>query len=134
MNVLAAGIYGCLSGNTALGSLLSGSASVYRGQAVQDAALPYVVFSFQGGGPENIERGDLRNLLVMIRGYATGQAQAGSVDAAIERAMLAGTLAVAGYSVVWCARESDLSMVENTPTGAVFSEGATYRIRLSGSA
>ncbi len=131
-NVLNEAIYNALSADSQLTSLLSGTAAIYYLQAPDGAELDYVVFSHQGGGPENITASDMRNQLVFVRGYsAVGPAKAGSIDARCSAILHGKALNVSGYTNFWLAREDDLSLVMNAPDGnQVWMAGAIYRVRL----
>lgn len=129
MNALNAALFTSLTGGTALSSLV-GSAIYYQA-APDGAALPYAVFNYQGGGPLNITRSDLRDLLVYARGYANAPALAGSIDSEISALLHQRTLTIAGYNNYWTARERDVSLVETTAAGErIFTEGGIYRIRI----
>lgn len=130
MNFLNTAIYSRLSGATALTSLLGGTASIYSLEAPEGAKLPYVVFNVQGGGDENLTQNRTKNLIVLVKGYAARNSQAGSIDAQIDTALhMVPFTNVSGWSNIWLAREQDLEVKENTPNGTVFMNGATYRIR-----
>jgi len=130
MKFLNTAIYSRLGTTTAVNSLLSGTTAIYAQQAPANAVYPYVVYSVQGGGDENETRNRTKNLLVFIRAYGTINAQAGSIDAAIDTALhLVPFTGVTGYTNIWLAREQDLETVENPPTGSqVFMNGALYRM------
>lgn len=131
LNLLNTGIYSKLSGGTALTSLLSSSTAIYYQQAPDGASLPYVVFSHQAGGPENITSSDLRNQIVYVRGVARTPTLVNSIDAAISDLLHRQALTIAGYTNFWTARESEINLVENEPnTGRVYIAGALYRIRV----
>jgi len=131
MKFLNTAIYSRLSSATALTSLLSGTTAIYAQQAPESASLPYVVFSVQGGGDENQTANRTKNLLEFVRAYASSNAQAGSIDAQIDTALhLSPFTGVSGWTNIWLAREQDLELVENPPTGSqVFMNGAIYRVR-----
>ncbi|MFA5376891.1 MAG: DUF3168 domain-containing protein [Dehalococcoidia bacterium] len=130
-NALNTGIYSALSGGTALTGALGGTAIYYQ-QAPDGAALPYVVWNYQGGGDENITQSRMKNLLVYVRGYAASPAQAGTIDAYCDTLLHGKAITVTGWENFWTAREEDISIVENPPDGApVFSAGGIYRIRLT---
>ena len=129
LNALSAAIYSKLSGGAALTTLLGG-AYIYHLQAPTDAALPYVVFSLQAGGPENITPSDMHNDVYFIRAYAASALVAGNIDAAISTLMQT-VLTVTGYTNYALTREQDFALVENPPNKQpVFMAGAFYRIRL----
>jgi hypothetical protein len=123
-NLLAAAIYGKLSGGS-----IGGTA--YRNQAPEGAALPYAVFSIQAGGPMNVTPSDLRDEVYFVRAYAATASAAGTIDAAISGLLHKGTLTVTGYTNIRTVRELDLELVETQPNGApVFMAGGLYRISL----
>ena len=66
LNVTNAGIYSKLSANSTLTTLLGGTAIYYQ-QAPDNQALPFVVYSLQAGGPDNINPSDLRNQVYFVR-------------------------------------------------------------------
>lgn len=131
-NALSAGIYGKLTGGTALTSLLSGTGAVYNTYAPDTATLPYVVFSLQAGQPMNINPSDLREEVLWIRAYSqTSMGNAGSIDAAISNLMHRQTVTVSGYTNLFTWREQEIAMAETQPDGIVnYTAGAMYRIRL----
>lgn len=130
MNVLNTAIYSRLGTTTAITNLLaSGSASIFNLQAKEGAALPYIVWSIQGGGDENLTANRTKNLMVFIRAYSgVSAAQAGSIDAQIDTALHLNPLTVSGWTNIWLARETDLETVENIPnTKPVYMNGGFYR-------
>jgi len=130
-NALNTGILSTLSGGTALTGALGGTAIYYQ-QAPDGAALPYVVWNYQGGGDENITQSRMKNLLVYVRGYAASPALAGTIDAYCDALLHGKTISVTGWSNFWTAREEDISLVENLPDKTrIYSEGGIYRIRLT---
>ena len=132
MKALNTALYSRLSTATALTSLLAGTTSVYALQAPEGATLPYVCFNLQGGGDTNDTANRLKNLVVFVRAYATTNARAGSIDAQIDMALhLVPFTGVSGWTNIWLAREQDLEIVENPPTGGqVFMNGGLYRCML----
>lgn len=130
LNVTNAAIYSKLAANSTLTTLLGGTAIYYQ-QAPDNQALPFVVFSLQAGGAENINPSDLRNQLYFVRGYAATPALAGSIDAQCHASLHGATLSVSGYTNFWTVRESDFAMPINEPNGTRSNmAGAYYRIRL----
>ena len=130
-NVLNTAVYNVLSGNTALTTLLGGTAIHYQ-QAPDNAALPYVVFSHQAGQPDNTHGVDDRNQIIYVRGYSGTATQAGSIDLHCGTTLHRRSLSVSGYTNFWTARETEFNMIENTPSGEkIYMAGAFYRVRLS---
>jgi hypothetical protein len=130
MKFLNTAMYSRLNGATAVTSLLSGTTAIYAMQAPEGAALSYVTFSIQGGGDVNDTANRLKDVLVFVRGYATSNARAGSIDSAIDAALhLVPFASMTGWTNIWLAREQDIETVENPPTGSqVFMNGGLYRM------
>lgn len=129
-NALNTAMYSRLSGGTALITALGGT-SIYWLQAPDGASLPYVVFSLQGGGDENITPRRMKNEVYFVRGYSAVSAQAGSIDALCDSLLHGKALSVSGWANFWLVRENDLANVENTEAGEqVYMSGGFYRIRL----
>jgi len=130
-NSFWAGLYTKLQGGTALTALLSGTTAIYHLQAPDNSTLPYIVFSTQAGGPENITSSDMRNLLIYVRGYAASPTTAGSIDAQIENLLHKQALSVSGYTNYWSVKQQDVSLVETPPnSNPVYSYGGIYQFRL----
>ena len=129
MKFLNTAIYNRINGATAVTSLLAGTTSVYALQAPEGATLPYIVWNVQGGGDTNDTSNRLKNLVIFIRAYASTNARAGSIDAAIDTALhFVPFTGVTGWTNIWLVRETDLETVENPPTGSqVFMNGGLYR-------
>lgn len=132
MNELDQAIYSKLQSRSQLTSLLAGTTAIYADQAPDNANFPYVVFSHQGGGDENLDPHRTKNTVKFIRAYSqVSKAQAGSIDAQIDAAMHLQTLSVTGWSNFWTAREEDLSAVETQPNGQkIYMVGGLYRVRI----
>lgn len=132
MNVIDSALYSTLSGGTALTSLLATSASIYHIRAPNIVALPYVVFSLQAGGPENITPSDMGSYVYFIRAYsATSAKAAGDIHAQIKALLHLKTLTVTGYTNYWTVLESELESAEEEPnTAPVYMTGGLYRIKI----
>lgn len=133
MNVLNTAIYTRLANTSAITSLLAeGSASIYHLQAKNNAALPYIVYSHQGGGDDNDTANRTKNLVRFVRAFSGVSAlQAGSIDAQIDAALHLVPLTVSGWTDFWLAREEDLETVETEPNGQkIYMQGGFYRVRL----
>lgn len=130
-NPLNTALFGRLAGGTALVAALGGTAIYYQ-QAPDDAALPYVVFSYQSG-PTEPQRTRHRDpeALVFVRGYAARPAQAGTIDALVDALLHARTLTVTGYTNYWIGRTQSLSDVEiDAAQQKTWMAGALYDVRL----
>ena len=127
MNALNAGIYTALSSGTALTALLGGT-SIYHLQAPDDAALPYVVYSWQGGGRVGFVP-NLTDQLEFIRAYGTTAYQAGTIDGAITALLDGVAISVTGWTVAMLHRQDDFESVETLPSGdKTYAMGGIYRV------
>lgn len=124
-------IYNKLKAGTALTAELGGTL-IYESQAPDNAALPFVVYNHQGGGPENISPGNLQSDIWQVRGYAATRAAANRIDGLVYDLLHKGSLTVTGYTNIWTVKEQNISMLENPPDGVkIYSAGGLYRVRLT---
>ncbi len=132
MNELDTAFYSKLTGGTALTTLLAGTTSVYNQVVPRSAAMPYVVFNIQAGGPENMCPTEFESMVYLVKAVsATSALAAGSIDAQIHTLLHKGTLTVTGWTNFWLARETRIQYVETAPEGAyIWHVGGTYRVRL----
>lgn len=129
-NALNAALWSTLSGSTALVTALGGTL-IYPGQAPDKAPLPYVIWSYQYGGAENLTPRESSNQLVYVRAYAETQAQAGTLDGLICALLHKATLTVTGWNNFWSARETEISVPEvDDAKVTTWNAGAFYRLRL----
>ena len=128
-NALNAALETRLTGGTALVTALGGTA-IYHGFAPEGKALPYVVWSYSGGGHENMTPHESVNLVIYARGYAASAKQAAQIDAHIAD-LMETTLTVTGWNNYWLAREESIVLPDIDEAGkATWSCGAYYRVRL----
>lgn len=130
MNAVNSAIYQRMATTSALTGLLGrGSKSIYHLQAPDGAVFPYVVFNIQGGGDENLSPHRVKIVLHSIRAYSvSSSAEAGSIDAQIDSAFHLKPLTVTGWSDLWLARETDLELIDQQPSGQpVYMSGGFYR-------
>lgn len=131
LGAMGTAIYSKLAGGTALVAALGGTA-IYADLAPDGMRLPYVVFSHQAGGPENICPHEMYSDVWFVRAYAASRAQANAIDGHVSGLLHRGGLSVSGYSAFWVVRETTVSLVENPPNGEhVYMAGGLYRVRLS---
>lgn len=128
MSAIDVAVFNKLGAAAGLTALVS--TRIYARQAPQGAALPYVIFSHQGGGQVNMEPVDRLELVYWIRAYAVTQSAAGAVDDQISAALHRQALTVTGWAHLGCQRESDQRLEERDAAGAlIWITGALYRIR-----
>jgi hypothetical protein len=129
-NALDTSIWSTLSGGTALVTALGGTA-IYPGQAPEKTSLPYVVWSYQYGGAENLTPRESTSQLVYVRAYANTAAQAGTIDALICALLHKATLTVTGWNNFWSSRETEIFLPEvDESKVTTWNAGAFYRVRL----
>lgn len=133
MNEINAWLYSRLQGGSALTALLSGTTAIYNLQAPDNIALPYVVYSLQGGGDENQTRGSrMKSNLYYVRAYASNPTQAGSIDAEIDARLHQAQATVSGWNHIWVMREQDIELVEtDIAREKTYSSGGLYRVRIT---
>jgi hypothetical protein len=137
-NVLNTAIYNQLSGGTALVAALGGNRAslgnkppIFYLQAPDNEPKPYVIWSYQAGGDENITPNRTNNKIVLVRSFASAPAQAGTIDALVDGRLHMQTLNVTGWTNFWLARETEVTLVENLPNvEKSYMSGAMYRCRL----
>ena len=129
LNATGSALYTRLQG-TALTALLPGTASIYDTQAPDNATLPYVVYNHQAGGPENVDANNLEANLWYVRAYSTtSNKTAQQIFEQVDTLLNRVNISITGYNTLWCAREENINLLENTPSGKIWSCGAVYRIR-----
>lgn len=132
MNAIDAAIYSALNTAGTVTSLLSSTTAIYSVQADDNAVLPYVVFSLQGGGDENLDQHRTKNTVYFVRAYSDiTKYAAAAIDDAIDSVLHLQTLTVTGWANFWLAREEDYENVENLPSGKkIWTQGGQYRLRI----
>ena len=130
MKELRDAIYSQLANGTALTAALGGTA-IYHLHAPEGAALPYVVFGWQGGGDLNIDPNETNESVQFVRVYAATDAQAGTLDGLIRTRLHRQNVPVTGYNTVYCWREGDYETVETTAGSDIYTHGGFYRIRIT---
>ena len=129
-NALNTALYSTLSGSTVITTALGGTA-IYYGQAPVNADLPYVVWSYQFGSPDNITPSESSSQILYVRAYSGTPAQAGTIDGYISAILHKGNLTVSGWTNFWLARETEFMLPETDESGNVtWTAGAFYRVRL----
>lgn len=128
-SIIAPAVYSTLTGGTALTAALGGT-FIYSDVAPDEQPLPYVVYSYQAGGPENITPSDLRSCLVYVRAYAASRQAAENIASLIFDRLNKATLSLAGYTNYWTACESEIAYVEHNPAGVpTYVAGGMYRFK-----
>ena len=133
VTALETGLYNILSAGTALTDELGGT-FIYNQQAPQTPPDKFVIFQWQGGGDENETKHRTRNVIYTVRGVATTQEDAATIDGLIDSLLHLQTLTISGYTNFWTARLADVIFVEQDAGGVNrYHVGAQYRIRIDDS-
>ena len=122
-------LYGRLSAGTALIGALGGTA-IFRNQAPDGQALPYVVYSWQGGGPQHNTAHQDANGLIYIRAYAARASQAGSISALVLTLLDRNPLSPTGWTNFGLMADGHVEMPYTDESGTTYASGDTYRILL----
>lgn len=130
MNVVEAGLYTKLTGNSNLTTELGGS-YVYNPDAPQGQARPYVIAVHSGGGHLNITPSDIQHHRYLVKAVADEPKRAGTIDGLIVSALHQQTLTVAGYTnyATWAEDEVQYTEVARDDT-IIYHRGHYYRIRI----
>lgn len=134
-SALYTALYSRLSGGTALTSLIGGTASprIYKDMAPEGTTLPYVVFSWAGGGYEPTSPHVDGNGVIRVRAFSsTSASSAGSIAAAVFTLLDRLPLTITGWNNSWIAGESPhIELFELDESGLViWSSGDDYRVRI----
>lgn len=126
-------LYGRLAGDATLVAMLSaGTLSIFLDSAPDNAPLPFVVFSHQSGIEPSLTAHRDPDELLYVRGFAGSPGLAGSIDARIDFLLHLKPLTVSGFTNIWLARETDVSLTEkDTALVTTWNVGALYRSKLS---
>lgn len=132
MNEFETALYSRLTGTAGLTALLASSTSVFNHIAKANAALDYVVFSLNAGGPANQTPRRAEELIYLVKGVSSvGSLKAGQIDDQIDTALHDQLLTVPGWTNYWLMRMSRVRYVEVTQAGkTVHHAGGLYRARL----
>ena len=131
MNLIETGLYSALSADSNLLLKLGGTA-IWCPLIPQGQDLPAVVFSYAGGGEENLTPHRMVNTVYAVKGISqTSMKHAGEIAELINTALHGQTLTITGWSNFWLAREGLIRYHEIGPGGEdYYHAGAYYRCRL----
>lgn len=130
MNEIDKAIFSKLSGGTALVTALGGTA-IYCQEAPEGASLPYVVFTFAGGGKENLNPSALINTVYYVIAYSDSKPEAGTIMALVDALLQGGSLTVTGYTNFDTHGEQFLPVpIDHSNAQPVYGDGRVYRIRI----
>jgi hypothetical protein len=131
VKVTEVGLYDKLAAASGLTDLLSAATAIYPDTAPQGTAKPYVVYSYAGGGLENINPSELHNTVFIVKGIADSVSVASNVAAQIKTALHLQALTVSGYTNFITLCENEVQLMETSREGAlIWHRGWYVRIRL----
>jgi len=127
----AAALYTTLNAGTALTALLARTDGIYDTQAPDGAVLPYVVFSHQAGGPENVDPNNLEQNVWYVRAYDdTRFKDATEIFEQIDTLLNKVNISITGFNTLRCVREENVRILETLPNKTkIWGVGGMYRIR-----
>jgi hypothetical protein len=131
------GIYGKLAGDTTLNNLLGTpgagySKAIYHGQAPDDAAYPFVVFTKQSGVPTeaftapSVMENDIWLVKAVDRSRSADVAE--SVQARLAVLLNDASLSISGGTLLFLRRQSDVEYPEVTEGVQYHHAGSLYRL------
>ncbi len=131
MNPIEAGLKTKLEAYSALTTLLSSATAIWNQAAPSETPIPYVVFSWTGGGLENINPSEMHSLLYLVKAIADDATEAGVLQGHIRGALHKTTLTVSGYTNFYTACEDEVQLTEVPREGTLlFHRGYYVRIRI----
>lgn len=131
MNPVREAIYGVLSGDAELQSLLSEPDAIHHRRAPKGAQTPYVIFFRMPGTSESAMKGPLlRSALWVVKGVVRGYdaTPAEDIDARAEELLHNAKLQLSRGTALDCARESDVEYGEDDQDAVIHHVGGLYRV------
>lgn len=136
LNPIDVGVYNALIASTTLTALTSGgtaSPSVFQWLAPEGQEPPYVVYFPQSPSvPRKTMGGTIfEDALYTVKGVTKGPSAsaAGTIAAAIENALVPGSLSYTGYTHVRCEREQTVDFPEVSDGVRYHHRGGVYRVQ-----
>ncbi len=135
MNETAVGLYGALTGATALTALLTGGTanpSIYQELAPEGSVPPYVVYNAQSPStPVYVApKVAYENTIYNVRGITAGPTKAvgGTIAAQIDAALNDKALTINGFTHLLCRRLQDVDYPEIVAGVRYSHMGGLYRV------
>lgn len=106
--------------------------AIYNTVASQFHPDDYVVFDGPvGGGDENLDSGNRRNVLYEVKALSYSKGKAARIADQIYRALHDNPLTISEWNCIWLRRESDINYSERDESSRLrFHCGGIYRIRV----
>jgi hypothetical protein len=121
-----------LVATSAVTTALSSSSAVYRIEAGQDAAKPYIVMAWSGGGDVNDTQYDRFDVRVLVKAVAETAGAAGSLADTIRTALHGTELTyTGGWMHIQCQHISPIAYPEAVDRVTLYHMGGLYRLRAS---
>lgn len=137
MNAIVAGLYGALTAEASIISLLSSAGAVYDGVAPEDAVTPYIVIKKSDGRDRfNLGARSHKRHLYTVKAVTTSKAdaidasEAQAIDEAIDALLgFDGQITITGRTLMLCRRDRDMPDYEEITADEVFvHRGGIYQI------
>jgi hypothetical protein len=130
-NALGAAVYSKLTAGTTVTALLASATSIYNVIPPYEAAYDYVVFNVQGASEPNDTQHRIKDVTLQVRAYSTALNRAGSIDAACDALLHAGSLSIAGWKTIFQVRQSDIEFPEYDESDRpIYTRGGLYEIKI----
>lgn len=125
-------IYVKLNGASGVTTLLSSATAIYARQAPVGATMPYIVYTYAGGGEDNITPTPSGDMLWYIKAVAQDQTTSEAIAAAMRTALHEQDLTLEnGWTAYRCQAMDIIDMVENVDKVQYYHIGNAYRIRVT---
>jgi hypothetical protein len=121
-----------LNATSAVTTLLSSASAIYRLEAGQGVAKPYIVMAWNGGGNVNDTQYDTLDVRVLVKAVAETAGGAGSLADAISGALHGQELTyTGGWKHMSCQLISPIAYPEAVDRVTLYHMGGLYRLRAS---
>lgn len=132
LNAVYKAVIAKLKAASGVTSLLSSATAIYRLEAGQSAALPYIVVLFNSGGGVNLQQTDMLDVSMVVKAVSENPTTAGSVADAVRTALHEAELTFdGGWLHVTCQHTAAFEYAEPVDRRTFYHVGAVYRIRAS---
>lgn len=128
-NSIEDGLFDYLAAGTAIISALGGTA-IYDTQAPLQAAKPYLIYSYQGGGDTNFIPRAAIDVTYQVKAVSEDQGEANDLaDLVRSRLHDADLILASPWTAYRCQHTSGFKFLENDGRKQYYHAGGLYRIR-----
>lgn len=132
LNAVYKAVIAKLKAASGVTSLLSSATAIYRLEAGQSAALPYIVVLFNSGGGVNLQQTDMLDVSMVVKAVSENPTTAGSVADSVRTALHEAELTFdGGWLHMACQHTAAFEFAEPVDRKTFYHVGGIYRIRAS---